>query len=381
MKVLYIIDTINSSGAERSLTQIAINLKKVKPVFVHIYKGDMLREALEKKGVKVYSLNIEKKYGFKLAESNISKIILAEKPDLIHSTLFRSDMVARRLKKKFPEIPLIGSFVNNSYTPLRYKNQNLLMKLKLWIAYQMDKKSSKLVDFYISNSETIRREEGNALDVEQEKIKVIPRGRDIRKYENLDPVRLQKIKKELGLDNKQVLLNVSRLIPRKAQLDLIRAMPEVLDTFPNSILLIAGHGVCENQLKWEISKLSLEENVKLLGRRLDIPYLLEICDLFLYPSYAEGLPGALIEAMMSGKTIICSDIGENLECVNEESAIIFKKGNINELQEKMKMVLADGPEFKYMGENARRQAYRKFDIAMVVNQYEEFYETVMNKSK
>ena len=378
MKVLYIIDTINSSGAERSLTQIATNFKNVQPVFVHVYKGDMLKKTLEENGIKVYSLNIESKYGFQLAESRITEIIQSEKPDLMHSTLFRSDMIARRLKKKFPQIPLVGSFVNNSYTPLRYKNQSLLMKLKLWMAYQMDKRSSKLVDYFISNSETIKMEEGDALKVDKNKVKVIPRGRDIRKYQNLEIEKLDELKDELNLAGKQVLLNVSRLIPRKAQLDIIRAMPEVLKNFPNSILLIAGHGVCENQLNSEISKLDLENNVKLLGRRLDIPYLLELADIFIYPSYAEGLPGALIEAMMAGKIIISSDIGENLECIDEQSAIIYRKGNIAELEENIKKVLSNYSKFEFLGKNAKKQSFEKFDINTVASTYEEFYRSILN---
>ncbi|WP_405198349.1 glycosyltransferase family 4 protein [Christiangramia sp. LLG6405-1] len=375
-KVIFVIDTLQGSGAERSLVQIARHFKTYTPVFVHIYKGDMLKPQLNNDGIKVYSLNVESKYGFKSAENQLIQIYNEEEPDLVHSTLYRADMVARRLKKKFPKVPLIGSFVNNSYTPLRYKDQSLLMKIKLWLAFQMDKKTAKLVDFFISNSETIKQSEGDSLGVDPSKIEVIYRGRDFNQYNNLDSSVIDTIRKTLKVDGKNVLINVSRLIQRKAQLDIINAMPDVIQQFPDTILLIAGHGAYRDILNKRAIDLNIERHIKLLGSRGDIPELLSLSQLFIYPSYAEGLPGALIEGMMAGKLIIASDIGENLECVNEESALIFKKGDVGELSDKIIFALKNFETLKYLGKNAQKQAQQKFDIQSIADQYENLYDKI-----
>lgn len=377
-KVLFIIDTIQGSGAERSLVEIAKHFKVYTPVFVHIYKGDMLKPELESSGISVYSLNIEKKYGFKDAVEDITLIYNQEKPDLVHSTLYRSDIVARKLKSKFPHIPLIGSFVNNSYTRLRYKNQSFIMKAKLWLAYKIDKQSAKKVDFFISNSETIKKSEGDALAIPRSKIEVIYRGRDISRYNNLDETKIKDIKNSLGLDTNNVLINVSRLIQRKAQLDIINALPAVLKEFPDTVLLIAGHGEYKSILEKRTVELNLENHVKLLGRRMDVPELLELSKIFVYPSYAEGLPGALIEAMMAGKLIIASDIGENLECVNKNSALIFKKGRVDELAIKIVYALKNSSKLQCIGENAKIQAQEKFEIQNIADKYEALYDEVRN---
>jgi len=378
-KVLFIIDTLQGSGAERSLVQIAKYFTSYKAVFVHIYKGDMLKSELEEAGINVYSLNIEAKYGFKEAVNQLVPIYKNEDPNLVHSTLYRADMVARRMKKKFPEIPLIGSFVNNSYTPLRYKNQSFLMKFKLWLAYQMDKKSVKNVDFFISNSETIKKSEGGALNVPMSKIEVIYRGRDFSQYGNHSEEKLNAIKNTLELGGKNVLINVSRLIQRKAQLDIINALPNVLKDFPNTVLLIAGHGAYKSILEKRASELKIEEHVKLLGRRRDVPELLELANIFVYPSYAEGLPGALIEAMIAKKLIIASDISENMECVDSNSALIFKKGNVNELSEKIIYSLKNYSKLQDFGRNAKIQASKKFEIQNIADQYEEVYNRISEK--
>lgn len=376
-KVIFIIDTLQGSGAERSLVEIATNFKEYTPVFVQVYKGDMLKQVLQQEGIKVYSLNIAKKYGFTEAVNLLVPVYEEEKPSLIHSTLYRSDMIARRLKKRFPQIPLIGSFVNNSYTPQRYKNENLIKKIKLWLAYQVDKYSAKNVDFFISNSETIKKAEGGALGVPQSKIKVIYRGRDLSKYHSIDESKLRSKKMSLGIESENILLNVSRLIERKAQLDIIDSLPKVLNKFPDTVLLIAGHGEHHDILKKRAQALNIEQHVQLLGRRQDVAELLELSRLFVYPSYAEGLPGALIEAMMASKLIIASDIGENLECVDERSALIFKKGEVGELADKIIFALENFSELQHMGENARKMAKEKFQIQTIASQYEELYDEIL----
>jgi L-malate glycosyltransferase len=108
MKVLFVIDTINGSGAERSLVEISQHFEKYIPVFVHLYEGDQLKPNLEDSGIKVYSLNIPGPRNFSKAAKELEKIYEKEKPDIIHSTLFRSDAVTRKLKSKY-DIPLVSS--------------------------------------------------------------------------------------------------------------------------------------------------------------------------------------------------------------------------------------------------------------------------------
>ena len=63
-KVLYLIDTLAVGGAERSLLDITSRFESVQPVMCHLYTGDALKPTFETAGVRVTSLNINKKYGF-----------------------------------------------------------------------------------------------------------------------------------------------------------------------------------------------------------------------------------------------------------------------------------------------------------------------------
>jgi len=379
MKVLFVIDTLQGSGAERSLVEIAQHFGKYTPVFAHIYEGDMMVPVLEKAGIKVYSLNIPMDKNFSLAAEKLAQVYESEKPDIIHSTLFKSDVVTRRLKSKYG-IPLISSYVNNSYNPLRFKNLSFIQSLKLRLVQFYDAYSSRKVDYFISNSETIKEAKSKSTLVSKDKVKVIFRGRDVQKFQtNFDPQQLEAVKKSLNISNKTVLLNVSRLLERKGQMDMIDALPELIKIHPDIVLLIAGHGNYEAKLKERIKELALENHVQLLGRRQDIPDLLEIADVFVYPSYFEGLPGSLIEAMLAKQLIVCSDIPENMECVNKDSASIFSRGDVEDLTSKILYVLENKNNLQAKREAARQQALSKFDIENISTMYEATYDSILKK--
>jgi glycosyltransferase involved in cell wall biosynthesis len=82
--------------------------------------------------------------------------------------------------------------------------------------------------------------------------------------------------------------------------------------------------------------------------------------------------------MMAGKIIIASNIPENLECVNEDCALIFEKGNIEELANKIITVLLNPSEFKVKAELAREMAIEKFETGKIVGEYEEAYRNFSN---
>ncbi|SOC80323.1 Glycosyltransferase involved in cell wall bisynthesis [Salinimicrobium sediminis] len=379
LKVLYLIDTLEGYGAEKSLVEITQNFNTITPVFVHIYQGDMLKANLESSGIKVYSLDIDKKYAFKLAVEKLIPIYLKEKPDLVHATLFRSEIIARKLKKIFRKISLIGSFVSNAYSSDRYKTNDPLQNLKLRYFHNIDRKTVKHVDYFISNSKTIKDISGAALGVPAWKIKVIYRGRSSSAFCNSRSERLEGPTPFLNNYDRLILLNVSRLISLKGQLDLLRVLPGIIKEFPEVKLLLAGHGPFRRELEKGVKRWNLQNHVEFLGRIENINTLLNHSKIFLYPSYSEGLPGALIEAMMAEKIIICSDIPVNLECVDKHSALVYKKGDISELQALVRKVLKNPEAYKSLGRAARKKAKEKFELSKVVTSYEHFYHQLLEK--
>jgi glycosyltransferase involved in cell wall biosynthesis len=380
LKILFIVDTLETGGAEKSLVDIAINSTLFESYFVYLYKGDDLESILNGNGIKVVALDIFCKYGFHKAFKRLIPLIELIQPDVIHSTLYRSDMVARRLKSKF-NIPLINSFVNNAYTADKYKKLSFINKLKLYAVQKYDSFTASKVDLFISNSETTKLSKSRCLTIDTNLIKVIYRGRNPEKFNSDNFPNPNVLKAKFNYLNRDIFLNVSRLLESKGQLDLIIAFSEVVRKNNKALLLIAGEGPYRKQLEESIRSLELSEHVILLGNRKDIPELLQLADFFVFPSHNEGLPGAIIEAMFSGKIILCSDIPENRECVDDKSAIFFPKGNSKVLATIILDVLSSNNFYFHLGVEAKKAANEKFELTKVINQYAETYQGVIKKIK
>ena len=377
-KVLYIIDTLETGGAEKSLVAITSMFKTITPIFVQVYPGSGLKDLLLRNNIEVYDLQIETGYNFKVALSNLIPLVLKIKPDIIHTTLFKSDIIGRKLKKHY-NVPLVNSLVNNSYIKQRYNNLDFISKFKLYLVQQYDKYSSRSVDLFISNSNAIKFTNAKALNIPERKIKVIHRGRELKDFTDIDLSSLENLRNELNLHDKTIFLNVSRLLERKGQLDLLRSFKSIINNDPQSILLIAGEGEYRSVLEDYIFKNKLKKNIILLGNRTDIPELLSVSDFFVFPSWYEGLPGALIEAMMSNTPIIASNIPENLECIDKNCAEIFEKGNVDSLIRSLDTSVSNKNMMIAKAEKAREIAIKKFSISNISEEYENTYRTLLLK--
>ena len=375
MKVLYLIDSLKGYGAEKSLCDIIIRFTRVTPVMVQIFEGNDLVDYLEKHGVKVYSLELDDKLSPGNAVLEIRKIVELENPQIIHSTLLRAELVGRKLKTIFPTIKLVGSFVSNSYSKRRFELLTLVSKIKLLSTQIRDRWTAHRVDCFISNSEAIKLTNARALDIPEERITTIYRGRKISadKAINEIPADLAHLK------GGNVFLNVGRLQPSKGHDSLITAFEKVVAFNSNSALLIAGDGSYGKELEKLIDKMGLGNNIFLLGYRKDIPQLLELANYFIFPSYFEGLSGALIEAIISRTPLIISDIPENRECIPRDAALLFLPGAIEEMAEKM-IEAMQTTNWSRKTELAFQFALENFEIEKVSKKYEEFYLNLQNNS-
>jgi len=149
------------------------------------------------------------------------------------------------------------------------------------------------------------------------KIEYIPGvGIDITKFSEAVVDRSSK-RKELDLpDDAVVVLSVGELSRRKNHETVIKAIGKINNK--NVYYIISGDGVLVDYLEELVKKLSLEKQVKLLGHRRDIDELNKASDVFAFPSFQEGLPVALMEAMAAGLPVVCSRIRGNIDLIEQD---------------------------------------------------------------
>ena len=115
-----------------------------------------------------------------------------------------------------------------------------------------------------------------------------------------------KVRNEMNLSG-QVIVHVGRMAKRKNHSFLIEAFHRALKDKQDMILLLVGDGELKEQLIEKVHELQLEDKVKFLGRRDDILDILQAADVFVLPSFYEGLPGVSIEAQAAGLPCLLAD--------------------------------------------------------------------------
>ena len=198
-------------------------------------------------------------------------------------------------------------------------------------------------------------------------------GVDTASFQEVKKYRAAK-RRELGLpENAVVLLSVGELNRNKNHEVVLRAMAE-LDR-DNIQYCIAGQGILEEHLTNLAKDLGMESRLHLLGYRTDIRELLGMADIFVFPSFREGLSVSLMEAMAAGLPCVASRIRGNVDLIEDgkggflcvpDSAQEFCKG-IDRLCTRNDLPVAMG------GYN--RQAIAGFDIYVVVQKMKELYST------
>lgn len=378
MKVLALIDSLEMGGAETSLAAIFERLEHTEVVVCHLYPGDRLRPRYEAAGVRVVSLDLAGRYAFRAAAGRVADLVEAERPDLLLSVLYRSGLVARWTARR-TGLPLVDSFVNDSYSSVRYGGLPPIRRAKLLATQLADRLTAGWATHFVAVSEHVARTNRRALGVAAERTTVIHRGRDPELYRAAPPERRTALRRDLGLgEDERVILNIARLRDRKGQHDLIAAMPEILRIHPRARLLIAGEGPERPALEHAVSEIGLKDRVALLGTREDVPALLTVADLFVTPSHYEGHGGSLIEAMLAGLPIVASDTPPHRESIEPGVTGLAVPLRDPAALAAAIVSLLDDPDLAHeLGAAAREAARARFDIAAIARRHEALYRRVV----
>jgi glycosyltransferase involved in cell wall biosynthesis len=377
-KVLFVIDTLEVGGAEKSILAIASRLTQFEPVVCSIYPGKKLLADFQLANLRVIQLDIDGVYNFWRGTKSLREVINLEKPSIVHATLFRAEVISRWCLRN-STIPLVGSFVNDSYSEERFQALSMVGRLKLNGIKWIDQYTARWVTRFISITNAIRISNSQALGIDPQKTDVIYRGRDTAAEYKISNSSFKELKLQVGGDF--TFLSVARLLKRKGLQESIEAFGALAKLYPNARYLIAGEGHDRPVFESLVDALRLRNKVFLLGTRSDVAELLAYADAFIFPSHYEGQGGALIEAMLAMKTIIASDIPVVAETItHNKTGLLFKLRDTNDLAEKMISVLDNLGAFKQLGVEARQEACRRFDVAMAARSHEMLYESLLKNS-
>ena len=188
----------------------------------------------------------------------------------------------------------------------------------------------------------------------------------------------RKIREKLAIpDTSFVLGIVSRLDPIKDHALLLRVFTRLQRNHPETTLLIVGDGP-EEQLLRELSG----PNVLFLGNRPDVPDILRALDVFVLPSFNEGISCAITEAMASALPVVATRVGGNPELVEHgRTGFLFPVGDEKRLLELLQLYILDRQLARQHGKEGRKKILVSFSNENMVESYEQLYRTVLSSDK
>jgi glycosyltransferase involved in cell wall biosynthesis len=180
---------------------------------------------------------------------------------------------------------------------------------------------------------------------------------------------------------------IGRIVREKGILELIEAMSRVVSKAPATKLLVVGDTLASDGdtaakglVKESIKRLGIEDKVRFAGLRDDIPDLLRIMDVFVLPSWREGMPRSIIEAMASRLPVIATDIrGCREEVVHGETGLLVPPRAAENLAEAILVLVLDRELAIKMGESGQERAKQHFDERRVVERQLIAYDELIKK--
>lgn len=170
------------------------------------------------------------------------------------------------------------------------------------------------------------KDSGHFLFGEKANYSILKNGIIVSKFQYSATTRNQ-LRQKLGLENKFIIGNIGRMVTQKNQSFLLYSFAKLIENHPNFHLILIGKGNLESNLRHQVELLGIKEHVLFLGVRDDICDLLNIMDVFVFPSIYEGLGIVLIEAQANGLPCIVSDCVPKEVQLNSNCHFVSLKSN------------------------------------------------------
>ena len=173
-------------------------------------------------------------------------------------------------------------------------------------------------------------------------------------------------------------ITVARLDPVKDQQTLLRAARTVADRIPDVRIEIVGDGPERGALERLSRELQLQECLRFLGYREDVPSLLRRPQIFILSSISEGISLGLLEAMAAGLPVVATDVGGNREVVVDEvTGLLVPPRSPAALADAVLSLLLDPGRARALGIAGRARLEREFDLGRTVSRYGSLYSELL----
>jgi glycosyltransferase involved in cell wall biosynthesis len=359
VKVLYLITGLRLGGAEHQLLILAKNMLKegLDVRVVAMESGGVLADQFREAEIVVHELSIKKIGTLRPGYAHFKKVVDEFKPDVIHSHMIHANLFARVFKLFNKKYKLVNTAHNiregGSITMQAYALTKMLPDWSTNV-------SREAYGYFLSKGY-----------FDLKKSSYLPNAIDTEKFRQDAPFSYS-VHAELSLPTSAfIYFSAGRLEAQKNYAMLLQSFALVRDKVAQAYLVIAGEGQEETKLKDLSNDLQISAQVRFLGRRGDMPFLLSACNCFVLSSTYEGFGMVVAEAMAARTPVIATNCGGVEEVMGGFGELVGVKDS-RALAEAM-IKAYQSPQSPAALEAAGRHVQANYSIPDVVSKWLKLY--------
>ena len=362
------------SGTPRIMMDIIENIKHDQYEISVAYKPEYpgfeseLLERLKNLGIKTIPLRGEKLFSIS-GIIDLFKHLKKNSTHIIHC--WDALGIAARILKLITGCRVVESFGN----PVTSKGS--------FLYYWVNKITSAFLDGVIFQSEGVKksfRQAGTMIFGNKLNTKVIPNCINSEKIRK-KIFASDRIRSRWQVDDKDIILtNAGVFNEQKAQAYLLQAMEMILKEIPVAKLMLVGWGPKEQELRDDVRKMGLQNNVIFTGKlpHEDVFEVLAVTDIFVLSSLWEGFGLVIGEAMAMGKPVVATRTdGSELLVVDNETGLLVPPGDYRSLAQAVIQLLQNPGLMQKMGDLGRQRIQAFFTPEIFIQQHESFYNEII----
>jgi glycosyltransferase involved in cell wall biosynthesis len=367
VRVAIVIDTLKVGGAQKLVSDFALSAADygIEPTVICLHKDihPYMADSMKAAGVRIIELSSPSLLNVRRFAKLVS-FLRRERFDLIHTHLSYANTLGS-LAGFLLGCPVVAS-LHNTESDSR-KRSIRVARLETTVLRFLARRIIA-VGYGVSDAFHAR--------VKDRQVDVIPNGIPIPSPIGFE-VR-QALRREITGDaNRILLIAVGRFVPAKGYGDMIESFALLHQSDPRCYLAIAGSGSLFDEIRAKISHMQLDDSIACLGVRSDVPQLLAASDIFVSSSHWEGLPVAILEAMMAGLPIVATAVGDIPKVVTQDAGLIVPPHQPDCLAEALHDLVRAPAKARAMGEAGRARAVQEYSLDTWMKRHIAVYEQAL----
>jgi glycosyltransferase involved in cell wall biosynthesis len=358
LRIAHLIECDGPGGAERMIASLAIELQQAGAQNLVILPANgegWLEQQLDGSGVAIEHFRLDRPVSFACARW-IADVLREHRISLAHCHEFSMGVYGAWAAWR-ARIPHLVTMHGGRYYAERLRRRVAL------------RAGTVLGGQVVAVSHELARQLRRELWLPASRVSTIPNG--VRYV----PATHSTLRDELNLaPGDRLAVAVGNLYSVKGHRFAVEALALLQTRYPRLHLAIAGRGDLADALQRQAEDYGVGGRLHLLGLRGDISNVLAGADVFVLPSVSEGLPLALLEAMLSGRPVVASDVGEVRTVLDDGAAgVLVPAGDAAALADALAGLLHAPDHARELGRRATERATSGYGIASMVARYAALY--------